>query len=251
VIDQPHWAVGVAFIVVGALFTLVAGRNLLLHPESIKPFRGPVIAMELARTRGEVASLLEEAGRRNPQEGKDVLQAGREFIEAGTRLDQRFVIPLYVVVFSVAAVLAFWCAPQKLGLASHVAGVVLCVAMVGVAAGFDVRENEGTLDVMARTRGMTRAQIESIDLEPTLRVVSHSATVKFALLFLVTLVLAAPVAMRGGWGYALSLFFVASALVGLVSLAPRFHSLLEIGFTLTCLCLLLAGVWFLRLPQVK
>ncbi|MCA1630604.1 MAG: hypothetical protein LC774_09745, partial [Acidobacteria bacterium] len=257
-----HWSVGLLFVLFGLLFTLAAARTINKSPELIKPFRGPILAMEFARTREQVANIFEEAGaqrraaekkagRQLPPDEKTIWDSGRAFVREMTTLDQKFVIPLYLLVFSAAAILVFWCAPQKLGLAAHVAGLVLCVSLVGVAAGLDVRENVGTFDVLDATKGMDRAQILAADLEPTLARVVRSSTTKFALLFAVLLVLALPVAWRGGWGSALAALFAASALFGLASLTQGLHRFIEPAFVLMCSCLLLSGLWMIWLPRAS
>jgi hypothetical protein len=77
----------------------------------------------------------------------------------------------------------------------------------------------------------------------------RAATAKFALSFGVLLVLAAPVLWRGGWGVGLAALLAAVAVLGFVSLAPRFYSFVEWAFTLMGVCLLLVGVWLYKLPS--
>lgn len=255
-ISQPHWLFGVLFALIGLALTLGAGRNLFKSPKWIKPFRGPVIALEFARTPADAANVFAAAAAetKDPAQTTDdpataggvLLQSGRGWLADQLEIDQKIIIPAYVLVLSAAAILVWWCAPMRFGIAAHVAGVVVCVALTGVAAGFDVAENNAALRAIEATRDMGGAETLAADIGPALDAGRRAATAKFALLYGVLLVLAVPLLMRGGWGAWLAALLAVTAVFGFVSLLPSFYRFVEWAFTLMGLCLLLAGLWLIR-----
>jgi hypothetical protein len=231
---NSHTTAGVVFIVVGLLFTVLAGRNFFskrFDPGKLKPFRGAIIALEFVET---------------PQRASDILgQMPPAEIEKQTKGDSYVFIPVYVLIFSAAIVLIFrWSqtgAPASVRLAATVVGVCLVLA----AAFFDYRENDATLDFLKETNGKDQSAVARMtELQPTLDRVRGAALAKWGLLFGVIALMSVPLFAHGGGGRAVGGMFLLTGALGLVSLNPQARALVEWAFVLMGFSLTALGLWF-------
>lgn len=235
---NSHTATGVAFIVIGLLFTALGGRNLpskRFALDKLKPFRGAIIALEFVET---------------PRRAGDILsQMPREEIEKQIKGDSYVFIPVYVLVFSAAIFLIFRWAHTGAPAPVRVAATVLGVCLVLAAAAFDYRENNATLDLLKETKDtQPQAAVAQMDgLQPTLDRIRGAALVKWGLLFGVIALMSVPLFAHGGGGWAVGGMFLLTGALGLVSLNPQAHSLVEWAFVLMGFSLMMLGLWLASL----
>jgi hypothetical protein len=235
---NSHTAAGVAFIVTGLLFTVLAGRNIPASKrfdlDKLKPFRGAILALEFVDT---------------PRRAADIFtQMPREKIEKQTRGDSYVFIPVYVLVFSAAIFLIFRWAQTGVPAPLRVAATVLGVCLVLAAAAFDYRENNATFALLDATEGKSDSAVALMpELQPVLDRIRGAALVKWGLLFGVLAVMSVPLFAHGGGGWAVGGLFLLAGALGLFSLVPPARALVEWAFVLMGLSLTTLGLWFASL----
>lgn len=235
-ITQFHWAVGAFFIVVGLILTAGTAMPLFKRGAGVPPpFRGALIALEFVGTPEAVRQII-----------KSNLPAT---LRPKIDQDQRMIIPAYVILFSAMAVLIFWCAPARMPLGVRVSGIVFSLCLVGIGAGFDVRENLKIYETLDSFDASGNQLVPDAQLQPTLDALRAATIIKWTTLFAVFAVVAAPILMRGGWGAGVGLFFAVVGLGGLLALLPPLRGWVEYAFAGMGVALILAGLWFLFPPD--